>query len=307
MLDTQHPTGDVSVAQGVVNLSDGRSLSFAEYGDPKGSPVFHFHGHPGSRLDAAILHEPAIAAGVRLIGVDRPGMGMSDYQKRRRLLDWPADLASLADVLGLERFAVQGISGGGPYAAVSALALPDRLTAVGILSSAGATGLGDGHDELPINRLQRRLAGFAPFMLDVAFASMARSVRSSMRTSGPAAVGRAALGGLPAVDQAAISQPNLAARYGMALEEAFRQGGRGAAHEAKLLSRPWGFNVSAIRHPNVHIWHGGLDRNVSIASGRAMAAAIPGAKGSFDANEGHISVVMTHASEILNAMRGMQK
>ncbi len=304
MREFLHIAGLTEPIEGSVRLSDGRQVGYAEYGDHHGSPVFHFHGHPGSRLEAGILHEPAAKSGVRLIGVDRPGMGYSDFKPGRRLLDWPDDIVELADALGLDRFAVQGISGGGPYAAAVAFAIPERLTAVGIISGAGPAGLGSNEEELPINRLQRRMVKYAPFLLNVAFGSMARSMRTATETDGPAATGRAALTGLPAVDRNALSEIALAARYGLALNEAFRQGGRGAARDAKLLSRPWGFHVTDIAHPNVHVWHGALDQNVSIATGRAVAAAIPGAQGHFYDDEGHISVAIHHATEILEAMRG---
>ena len=74
-------------------------------------------------------------AGVRLIAVDRPGVGDSSFQPGRRLSDWPAEVCALADALGLERFSVLGYSGGGPYAAVCAAMLPERLQAAGMVSS----------------------------------------------------------------------------------------------------------------------------------------------------------------------------
>ena len=103
-----------------VPLPDGRVLAYEEYGVPTGFPILSFHGGLSSRLDAAPAHEAAVATGVRLIAPDRPGMGLSTYQPGRRLLDWPADVAHLADALGIERFAVMGWSAGGPYAAVCA-------------------------------------------------------------------------------------------------------------------------------------------------------------------------------------------
>src|SRR5438132_13833586 len=70
--------------------------------------------------DAAARH------GVRLIAADRPGMGGSDHQPGRTVLDWPADVRVLADHLGLDRFAVLGYSGGVPFAAATAYRLADR-------------------------------------------------------------------------------------------------------------------------------------------------------------------------------------
>ena len=97
-------------------LPDGRILSHATYGDPAGLPVLFFHGTPGSHVGAELLHDAALAAGVRLIAPDRPGMGESTYQPGRVLLDWPNDVVALADAMGIDRLRIIGYSGGGPYA-----------------------------------------------------------------------------------------------------------------------------------------------------------------------------------------------
>ena len=98
-----------------LQLHDGRMLRYAEYGPGEGTPLFYFHGYPGAHLKAGCLAQ----AGLRLIGVDRPGMGLSSFQAGRRLLDWPDDVAALAQHLHLDHFAVVGVSGGGPYALAS--------------------------------------------------------------------------------------------------------------------------------------------------------------------------------------------
>ncbi|MGI4944133.1 MAG: alpha/beta fold hydrolase, partial [Janthinobacterium lividum] len=97
-------------------------ISVEEYGDPAGPPVLYFHGWPASRLEAGLIPDLS----VRLLALDRPGYGRSTPQPGRTLLDWPADVAAVADRLGLAKFHVVGLSGGGPYAAACALALPDR-------------------------------------------------------------------------------------------------------------------------------------------------------------------------------------
>src|SRR5215831_6537705 len=114
-----------------VELHDGRRLAFAEWGDPQGVTVFYFHGSPVSRLDCP--DEVVTASSrVRLLTVDRSGIGGSDVLPRRTLADWPADVVELADALGVDAFAVTGWSAGGPYAAACAARIPARLTGVGI-------------------------------------------------------------------------------------------------------------------------------------------------------------------------------
>lgn len=95
-----------------LTLSDGRSLGFATYGSPAGVPIFFFHGLPSSRLEAAEWHEPASKFGACIIGVDRPGMGLSTFQFNRKVLDWPGDVSQLAQHLGFSRYRVLGSSGG---------------------------------------------------------------------------------------------------------------------------------------------------------------------------------------------------
>ena len=113
-----------------IKLKDGRTLGYIDLGNKDAKNVlFHFHGFPGSRLEANLLSEMDIdMTNIRLISIDRPGMGLSDFKKNRTLLDWPEDVVELADALGIDKFAVEGISGGGPYAAACAYKIPDRLT-----------------------------------------------------------------------------------------------------------------------------------------------------------------------------------
>ncbi len=75
-----------------IQLQDGLIVGYTEYGSPHGKALFYFHGHPGSRFEAKFLAEPAAKANIWLIGMDRPGMGLSTYQAGRRLLDWPEDV-----------------------------------------------------------------------------------------------------------------------------------------------------------------------------------------------------------------------
>ena len=92
-----------------VELSDGRVLTYVEYGERTGRPVVYFHGCPGSRVEGALLDSGACTLGLRLVAPDRPGMGESDFQRDRSFLDWANDVTELVDALGLEGFAVLGL------------------------------------------------------------------------------------------------------------------------------------------------------------------------------------------------------
>src|SRR5689334_6768677 len=118
----------------MLRLRDGRRLAYNEWGDPRGKPVLYFHGLHSSRLALYRDADFFAAHGIRFITTDRPGVGQSDPQPHRTLLDWPADVIQLADALGLDRFAILAITGGGPYALACAYAIPARLTGVAIVS-----------------------------------------------------------------------------------------------------------------------------------------------------------------------------
>ena len=117
-----------------IKLKDGRQLGYADYGDPKGKPIFFFHGLPGSRLDARSLHHIALLNHYRLIGIDRPGMGLSCFDKQRSILSWANDVETFADDLHIKKFSIIGHSGGAPFAAACAYKIPDRLNGVAIVA-----------------------------------------------------------------------------------------------------------------------------------------------------------------------------
>lgn len=124
----------LAARDGSVELNDGRTLGFAEFGPKSGRPVMLFHGAPGSRLlcpDEELLQQ----ADVRLVVPDRPGYGNSAPKPARLLLEWPDDVAQLGDRLGLDRFALVGWSAGAVHALACGVAWPDRLTSLVLLSS----------------------------------------------------------------------------------------------------------------------------------------------------------------------------
>lgn len=129
---------DVWMTSGVMTLPDGRRLSWHEFGDPDGSPVIYTAGTPVSGLGGGSYDETARAAGLRWISPDKPGYGGSDYQRQRSLTSWADDLAALAGHLGLDRFALAGESGGGPFTLAAALRLAGRVSVAALIAGAGA-------------------------------------------------------------------------------------------------------------------------------------------------------------------------
>lgn len=293
---TDTPDSQQPVREEVIRMPDGRRLAYAEYGDPVGTPVFFFHGYPGSRLEGALGDGPARTRHVRIIAADRPGFGLSDAQPGRKILDWPRDVVQLADALGIERFAVAGISGGGPYAAACAYAIPERLTAAAIISGVGpfeAPGATEGMSRQ--NRVLFALSRRAPWLSGIPLFVMAQVIRRW-----PDRALTQMTKAMPDADRKVLSDPAVAGAFKADAREAFRRGIRGAVQEGTLYARPWGFSLEAIRIP-VHLWQGGVDRNVPPVMGRYQAQAIPDCVATFYDDEGHM-LGITHLGEILAAI-----
>ena len=127
----------MSKAQNYITLREGRRLSFTEFGDGQGKPVFYFHGFPGSRLEAKMADRISHQSRIRFIGIDRPGYGLSSCKVARTISDWADDVVQLAVALNIRQFSILGVSGGGPYVAACAYQIRHRINLVGIVCGMG--------------------------------------------------------------------------------------------------------------------------------------------------------------------------
>ncbi len=276
-----------------ITLKNGRTLAYAEYGDPRGRPVFFFHGTPGSRFFRP-PDETTKKMGVRLVTADRPGYGLSDFQPGRRILDWPADIVQLADTLGIEKFSVAGHSGGGPFTLACAVALPDRVISAASLSGAGPVDAPDiTHGMSATNKFGITVGRFVPWTLwqTLIWAFYHR------RANNPAAEIDRGTGHRPLADEEQIQKDEVREVCIESEVEAFRPGLRGLAWEACLLTRPWGFRLEDICLP-VYLWHGTADDQATIPMARYVAGQIPGCKITVCENEAHL-LLFPHWEEIL--------
>jgi len=274
-----------------IKLKDGRTLGYAEYGAPEGKPVFYFHGFPSSRVDWPMFDHGATAVelNARIIAVDRPGTGLSDFKRGREILDWPDDVIELADALHLDRFAVLGISGGGPFAAACAFKIPERLTSTAIVCGMGppeAPGVKDGISWFllgqPTEERRQMLIGMAQGL---------DQFESQMKLAYPE--------GHP--DRILLDQPELVPVLIDAVREAFRSGIDGVDQDAAIYARPWRFRLQDIS-AEVHLWHGELDLNVPVSVGCYVADAIPKCHATFVENEGHFSLPYKYLRECLSVL-----
>lgn len=277
-----------------IQLQDGRRLGYAEYGDPTGKPVFFFQGTPSSRL----IHpdeDLTRSLGVRLVMMDRPGFGLSDFQPGRRLLDWPSDVVEVAELFGFECFSVVGISGGGPYVAACAYQIPKRLAGVAMVSSMGPVDAPGATQGMPsIRRAGVFVGRHAPWLVRPLVWLTSNPRRNPERffvrntTHNPPA------------DQALLTQLAFREMLRASYAEATSTGIQGYAWEVQLVARPWGFRLDEI-DVEVHLWHGEEDTSTPPAMARYMAEEIPNCRATFLPGEGHF-LLFTHWEQILTTL-----
>ena len=125
-----------------VVLSDGRHLAYEVRGNASSRhTAIYIHGTPSCRQESLAMNEGVLdSVSLRLIAVDKPGYGQSDFHYGRSLQSFVDDLEELADHLKLQRFFLIGVSGGGPYSWAVARYAPHRVQAILIFSGAGNTG-----------------------------------------------------------------------------------------------------------------------------------------------------------------------
>lgn len=292
------PWADTTVA-----ISGDRKLGYAGWGDPEGLPVFHFHGALTSRYEGFWLHPAAKTHGLRLMTLDRPGVGNSCHAPERRIADWPRDVAAFADSLGIDRFALVGVSGGGPYALACAHALPDRVQRVALIAGAGPLSrpevfaLMSGRQRAILGTLMAR-----PRMLH----AFLRGVRMLPQVLRMFAV-TATLGGLSSADLATVRSREITERLKHLPPAAqlapFGPDCEGPTLDGHLHGQPWGFEPREIRTP-VDLWYAEDDRIVPASMGRYLAGVLPVNQAKYyPAPEGHLSLILGRADEFLGALR----
>jgi pimeloyl-ACP methyl ester carboxylesterase len=277
-------------------LGDRRTLAISEFGAPDGVPLLYCHGWPSSRLEAAFLQQAAQRLGVRILAADRPGMGRSTRLPARRLLDWPADVARIADHFDIDGFHLLGVSGGAPYALACAQAMPGRVKACSIVCGLGPLD-GAGAAQLAPARFAMLQAGWrTPKLMAVKL----QALRCWLAWS-PQSFVRYFSRHYPPGDLALMLVATNLAQWRAMVLESFRQGVTGVVDDAAILAGDWGFPPAAIEC-RVDLWHGERDTIVPIAMARAMAAAIPHARSHLYPEDGHFSIVVQRAEAALAAL-----
>ena len=275
---------------GMVILGDGRTVAYAEWGDPAGRPVFLLHGMPGSRLFCPDV-AATVAAGVRLITPDRPGYGGSEPRPGRTISDGADEIEELATRLGIDRFGVVGWSSGGPYALACGTGGRGRVAAVAVVAGDAPI---DEHPELIADlpaEAQERIAGVRrgdPQALERLEPRLTAAADALQQRFGDGSDvsddGDVADRSDP--DAAYRADPAYRAAMATMFHEGFRQGTAGFRDDWIATIRPWGFRLADVDRP-VDVWWGDADQLTDRRHTMALAAGIPGARLTIVAGAGH--------------------
>lgn len=278
-----------------ITLKDGRKLGFLECGDPTGHPVFYFHGFPGSRLQASDFHEIAKMHRCRFFGIDRPGMGLSTFNKKHTILNWSQDIIAFANHLKIDKFSIIGHSGGAPFVMACAYTIPERLSGAAIVSGIAPTTLPETKISISwglrtMNWLVRYIPGFAFLLMKIQQKLMLKPQ-----------IFNQFIQKLPAPDCIILQDINRINKMMDTIAEAFKNGASGAAQEMRLVLKPWGFDLEKITYP-ITIWQGKLDVQVPAYHANVYNTKLPCAKLKLFEHEAHMSTLYNHIEDILESI-----
>lgn len=277
-----------------ITLPDNRRLIYYEYGIKEGNPVFYFHGSPSSGLEPLIIGNDIFAKkNIRLIAPNRPGIGYSNFQTNRGFSNWPQDVLSLADKLGIGKFSILGNSGGGGYVTVCAAKIPERLNAAVTISGGWQINYWAIRKfmKVPYNLFWITTAKL-PFLLPL----LLRSIKSSPNEPKEKALTQAQKMMHPADYDALL----LGDRQGILSQEVNEAltNTRGAVSDLRLYVKPWDFNIQEVQFP-ITFLHGEEDRNFPIEVVRKYVSSIKKARFITFKNEAHLSTLCNHITEAL--------
>jgi pimeloyl-ACP methyl ester carboxylesterase len=273
--------------EGVVELEDGRSIGYAEYGPSDGRVVLWFHGTPGAaRQVPPDAPDLARRHGLRLIGMDRPGTGRSSNHRHAQIAGWAGDVEQALDAWQVDRCAVVGLSGGGPFVLACASQLPDRVVVGAVLGGLGPT---RGPEASP--GYTRILPPLEPFLsvsaspLGAVFSCLVKPVAARLGSPAFEIYSRFIA---PSCDRPVLARPDMKEVFLYDIEVAARTGLRATMHDLLLFGRDWGFLLSEIEVP-IRFWHGDADKIVPLGHGVNQAALVPDSELTVVPGGGHFS------------------
>jgi pimeloyl-ACP methyl ester carboxylesterase len=288
--------------EGKILVGKHRQLGFAEFGDPQGRAIFWLHGTPGARrqipVEARVYAEKH---GVRLIGVDRPGIGSSTPHEYDRVIDFADDLRVIADTLGIDKMEIIGLSGGGPYTLGCAAAMPDRVVSVGVLGGVAPTRGADGTAGGIMGKVGVPVAPVLEHVGSPLSMVAAGLIRLIKPVAEPALYLYASIS--PVGDRRLLVRPEFKAMFLDDLLNGSRKQLAAPFADVVVFARDWGFRLDEVKVP-VRWWHGDQDHIVPYAHGEHVVALLPDAQMFPLPGESHLGGLGV-AEEIMTTMTAL--
>jgi pimeloyl-ACP methyl ester carboxylesterase len=288
--------------EGNIAVGDDRQIGFAEFGDPQGRAVFWLHGTPGARrqipTEARVYAEKRQ---IRLIGIDRPGIGSSTPHQYDTVFAFADDLRTIADTLGIDQMEVIGLSGGGPYTLACAAAMPDRVVAAGVIGGVAPT---TGSDAIGGGLMGSVGLRVAP-LLQVAGGPIGVVASALIRLIRPVGSPVVDLYGRvsPVADRQLLARPEIKAMFLDDLLNGSRKQMAAPFADVVVFARDWGFRLDEVKVP-VRWWHGDHDHIVPFEHGQHVVAKLPDVELYHLPGESHLAG-LGRAEEILDTMIGV--
>ncbi|MBL8777007.1 MAG: alpha/beta hydrolase [Acidimicrobiales bacterium] len=298
---TAKGTEPVPRRDGTITLADGRRLGYAEYGTEGGDAVLWFHGTPGARHQISPeVNAIADARGVRVITVERPGVGDSTPHLHGRILDWAGDIDQLTAQLEVDRFAIAGLSGGGPYVLACAHAFPDRVVAGAVLGGVAPTQGEDAAEgglvalanrfRLPLEWLRQPLGYTLWGAVNLLMPFQEQAVGAYLHFQPPG-------------DQEVFKRPGMKEMFLKDIATGSRKHFHAVIYDVVLFTRDWGFSPREVRVP-IRFWHGDEDHIVPLVHGHHVASLMPDAEVFERPGESHLGALAV-LDEVLDVLLGL--
>ena len=286
-----------SKVEGRIRVRDGRKLGFAEFGPPDGRPILWLHGTPGAKRQ--IPEDARLAAeevGVRFVGVDRPGTGLSTSHLYGSLLEFTEDLRILIDELGFDDLAVIGLSGGGPYALATGYAMPDRVKAVGVLGGVAPTQGPEGVTGGLVSLAVRFAPLIPPFRVPLGvFLGAVVSLLTPLGYPALEVYARFS----PPGDREVFARPEIKEMFINDLADTHGRL-RAPIDDIILFTRDWGFRLADVSVP-VKWWQGDADHIVPLSHAQHCVDRLPDAELFIRPGESHLGGFAA-AEEVLETL-----
>lgn len=271
---------------------DQKRIYFYIFGDPSATPIFFFHGYPGTGKQAYLLKNTHFDNRFCLIAVDRPGYGLSDPQPGLTLKKFAEDIHDLSQHLKIEKFICMGVSGGGPFAASVAYYYPEKVLKVG--SICGVAPLSPENirylnaDQKKTFLMKKLLPkSVMTYLVERKFSSFMSQVNNLASSDL-----------LNSRDKLVFQDPEVGQFLLSTFQEALAQGPAGILTDMEIFSRPWGFDVEDIHVP-YYLWHGTEDEVVHFQMSNYMKKRLKDVRYKIFEGEGHYSLPFYYKSTIL--------